>query len=145
MSEKTLVGVAGVHFVVGELSRRGWIALPTIRNTIGIDVLATKESKNIQIQVKARRNSIRWLLASRAEKLVSKNLFYVFVNLKEHDAPEYFVIPSEIVSAYVIRTHKLFLEEGGRDSTMRQLPNAYEEFDLDKYKGKWELLEREVK
>jgi hypothetical protein len=38
MSEKALVGVSGVHFVVGELSRRGWVALPTIRNTKGIDV-----------------------------------------------------------------------------------------------------------
>jgi len=27
MSSNALVGAAGVHFVVGELSRRGWIAL----------------------------------------------------------------------------------------------------------------------
>lgn len=142
MSDKALVGIAGVHFVVGELARRGWIALPTIRNTRGIDVLATKENKDIQIQVKTRNNSIRWPLTSRAEKLDNKNLFYVFVNLRENEAPEYFIIPSNVVSEYVTRTHKLFLDVGGLDSSIRAFPNAYDKgFDLDKYRGKWELLE----
>lgn len=36
---KTLLGIAGVHFVVSELSLRGLVALPTIRNTAGIDIL----------------------------------------------------------------------------------------------------------
>ena len=31
-----LIGIAGVHYVVSELSRRGLVALPTIRNTAGI-------------------------------------------------------------------------------------------------------------
>ena len=141
MGDKALVGIAGVHFVVGELSRRDWIALPTIRNTMGIDILASKGAKNLQVQVKARRNSERWLLSIGAEKLADKNLFYIFVNLKEKEFPEYFVVPSDVVSGYVARTHKLFLDAGGGDSSMRQFPNVYEGFDLNKYKGKWESLE----
>ena len=39
---KTLVGAAGVHFVVSELSLRGLVALPTIRNTAGIDILVSE-------------------------------------------------------------------------------------------------------
>lgn len=141
MSDKALVGVAGVHFVVGELSRRGWVALPTIRNTKGIDVLATSKGKSVQIQVKSRANSRRWVLNKSAEKLASESLFYVFVNLREYEVPEYFVIPSEIVAEYVIRTHKLFLEAGGTDSNMRSLPNVYgPELDLEKYKDRWKLL-----
>jgi hypothetical protein len=138
-----LVGIAGVHFVVGELSRRGWIALPTIRNTRGIDVMATKENKSVQIQVKTRKNSRRFLLEKSAEKLINESLFYVFVNLKQNDVPEYFLIPSKAVSEYVAQTHKLFLNAGGRDSSMRSFPNSYKEFDLDKYKNKWKLLELE--
>ncbi len=34
-----LIGVAGVHFVVSELALRCLIALPTIRNTAGIDII----------------------------------------------------------------------------------------------------------
>jgi hypothetical protein len=39
--DTALIGAAGVHFVVSELSLRGLIALPTIRNTAGVDVLVT--------------------------------------------------------------------------------------------------------
>jgi len=38
-SSKDLMGAAGVHFVAFKLSLRGFIALPTIRNTAGIDLL----------------------------------------------------------------------------------------------------------
>jgi hypothetical protein len=37
-----LIGIAGVHFVVSELTLRGLIALPTIRNTAGIDILVSE-------------------------------------------------------------------------------------------------------
>ena len=34
-----LIGISGVHHVVSELSRRGLVALPTIRNVAAYDVL----------------------------------------------------------------------------------------------------------
>ncbi|MEM3578529.1 MAG: aspartate ammonia-lyase [Candidatus Bathyarchaeia archaeon] len=145
MSEKALVGVAGVHFVVAELSRRDWIALPTIRNTRGIDVLASKDGCFVEIQVKTRRNGRHWVLHESTEKLIRDNLFYVLVNLRENETPEYFILPSKIVAEYVARTHKLFLQQGGQNSTMRKIPNTYGE-DLDntrlenKFKDRWDLL-----
>lgn len=75
------------------------------------------------------------------QKLTDESLYYVFVNLRENDTPEYFVVDSKTVSGYVTRTHKLFLDAGGGESKIRALPNPYEEFDLDKYKDNWELLE----
>ena len=140
LSEKGLTGVAGVHFVVGELSRRGWVALPTIRNTKGIDVLASKDGKAVEIQVKSRAKGRAWMLTKSAETLVSKNLFYVFVDLRDLESPEYFVIPSNVVAEYVTRTHKLFLEAKGLDSKLRKLPNTYgKDLDLELYK-EWDLL-----
>ena len=50
--EKSLVGACGVFYVSAELSRRGWIAMPTIRNTKGIDIIASKGDKTVNIQVK---------------------------------------------------------------------------------------------
>jgi hypothetical protein len=129
MSSKALIGCTGAYFVAAELSRRGWIALLTTRNTRAIDILATKEGKQREIQVKTRfkSRSRRWLLSSRAEKLVSPNLFYVFVNLlEENERPEYYVVPSKVVADYVTKTHKIFLQKGGRDSSMRQFPNRHQ-------------------
>ena len=41
--DKSLIGAAGVHLVVSELSFRGLIALPTIKNTRGFDVIVTNQ------------------------------------------------------------------------------------------------------
>jgi len=138
--DKALVGISGVHFVVAELSRRGWIALPTVRNTKGIDILATRNGKTVQIQVKTRERKRRWPLNKKAESLVGDNLFYVFVNLRGNEKPEYFIIPSRTVAEYLAKTHKLFLEAGGKENPVRALPNRYAPFDLEKYKDNWGLL-----
>ena|SRR5438105_2354218 len=51
----TLIGVAGVHYVVSELSRRGLIALPTIRNVAAYDIICSNRQGtwHANIQVKA--------------------------------------------------------------------------------------------
>lgn len=50
-----LVGIAGVHYVAFELSRRGLVVLPTTRNTRGYDMVAIRPdgSRQASIQVKA--------------------------------------------------------------------------------------------
>ncbi len=54
-----LVGIAGVHHVVSELSRRGLIALPTSRNIAGYDVVVTtpdgRKHANIQVKTSLKR------------------------------------------------------------------------------------------
>ena len=42
--ESTQVGVAGEYFVAAELSLRGYIASITLRNTRGIDIIASTKS-----------------------------------------------------------------------------------------------------
>lgn len=52
--ESTLVGVAGEYLVAGELSPRGYIASITLRNSRGIDIIASnpEATKSVSIQVK---------------------------------------------------------------------------------------------
>lgn len=54
-----LVGIAGVHHVVSELSRRGLIALPTVRNTAAYDVVVVtpdgRRHANIQVKASSKR------------------------------------------------------------------------------------------
>ncbi len=49
-----LIGAAGVHFVVSQLSLRGLIALPTIRNTGGIDILVSEPDGNAQASLQVK-------------------------------------------------------------------------------------------
>ena len=78
-----LSGVAGEYLVAGELSRRGYIASITLRNSKGVDILASNEnaSKTVGIQVKTNQRTEKgWLLNKKAEHYVSSNLFYILVN-----------------------------------------------------------------
>ena len=52
-----LAGVAGEYFVAAELSRRGFIASITLRNTRGIDIVVTNKdaTKTVTIQCKTSR------------------------------------------------------------------------------------------
>src|SRR5690348_13094424 len=66
-----LTGVAGEYFVAAELSRRGYIASISLRNTRGIDILATNQAatRNITIQCKTNQSGARnWMLNEKSEE-----------------------------------------------------------------------------
>src|SRR5438128_12521844 len=88
-----LCGVAGEYFVAAELSRNGYVASLTLRNTRGIDILASNSdaTRSVGIQVKTNQGTKRdWLLNEKAEKDSAENLFYVFVRLNGGKTPEYY-------------------------------------------------------
>lgn len=141
----TLSGVSGEYFVAGELSRLGYIASITLRNTRGIDILVSNASatRQIGIQVKTRQGSRpEWVLSEKAEAFYADNLFYVFVNLKNWDErPAFYVVPSKVVAVYVERTHREWLESPGKkgqahkDNPVRQFRDEEEQ-----YRDRWDLL-----
>src|SRR5258706_14079118 len=99
-----LSGVAGEYFVAAELSRRGYVASLTLRNTRGIDILASNAdaTKTVGIQVKANSGKkANWLLSEKAENDMAENLFYVFVNLNGTEAPEYYIVPRAVIAKYM--------------------------------------------
>ena len=66
-----LSGVAGEYLVAAELSRRGYIASITLRNTRGIDILASNAdaTRSAGIQVKTNQRSSRsWVLNKRSSE-----------------------------------------------------------------------------
>jgi hypothetical protein len=140
-----LAGVAGEYFVAGELSRRGFIASITMRNSPGIDVLATnlKAKKAVTIQCKTSRSSTKgWILSDKAEGFTPKNHFYVFVRLgAATDRPAYHIVPAKVVAKYVSSRHRAWLKgkkpNGGqrKDSAMRKFRD-----EENKYLEKWDFL-----
>ncbi len=141
-----LSGVAGEYFVAAELTARGYIASITLRNTKGVDILCSNSdaSKSVAIQVKTNRGSSRsWVLNQKGEDYFADNLFYVFVNLNDgKQAPDYFVVPSNIVATHIKESHQTWLNTPGLagrqhvDNTMRKFIDTEEQ-----YLNRWDLLE----
>ena len=140
-----LSGVSGEYFVAAELSRKGYIASITLRNTKGVDILASNSdaSRSVAIQVKTNQGSKRyWIMNNKAERFHSENHFYIFVNLNGmSDPPKYYIVPSKIVAEYVISSHANWLANPGKngkkrsDSTMRKFYDNEE-----KFLNRWDLL-----
>jgi len=140
-----LVGVAGEYFVAAELSRRGYIASISLRNTRGIDILATNQSasRSITIQCKSKQVARKtWPLDKKNESFVSDDHFYVFVAFTGvEERPRYHIVPSRVVARYVTTSHRRWLNTPGRDgrqhkdSKMRQFEDR-----ADKYLERWDLF-----
>lgn len=140
-----LSGIAGEYFVAAELSRLGFIASLTLKNTQGIDILvSTKQTdKSFAIQVKTTQGKKKeWMLNEKSENIIGKNSLYVFVHLKGvGELPDFHIVPSNVVAKNIKVDHQNWLKEPGKkgqkrnDSKMRKFRD-YE----DKYLGKWELL-----
>ena len=140
-----LTGVAGEYFAAAELSRRGYVASITLRNTKGIDIIATNEegSKTINIQVKTSGLKTRgWILNKKAEEMTDENMFYILVRLTALDKrPSFHIIPSADVAHYVKTGHRNWLKTPGRGGQKHNDTNMRKFEDPDnKYLDRWELL-----
>jgi hypothetical protein len=140
-----LSGVAGEYFVCAELSQRGIIATLTLKNTEGIDVLASKpgSGKAISIQVKTQQSAkAHWVLKERDESHHAEGFFYVLVRLcGAGHRPNFHIVPSVVMAERIANSHKAWIagtkRNGGarKDTPMRSFNDPSGE-----YLEKWELL-----
>jgi hypothetical protein len=139
-----LVGIAGEYLVAADLSRRGFVASLTLRNTRGIDILASNRdaTKSVGIQVKtSQRAAPDWVMSKKAEQDVAENLFYVFVCLPPGAPASFHIVPRKVVGQYVRDSHRQWLATPGRggqahrDSDVRVFRDR-----ANMYKDRWDLL-----
>lgn len=116
-----LVGIAGVHHVVSELSRRGLVALPTVRNIAAYDVLvATLDGKrHANIQVKASLKRVTFFPMPSADKVrAGRHDWYVLVRWLEREQRfDGFMLSGREAKAAVARDAKsqaARIRKGGR-------------------------------
>lgn len=77
-----LSGIAGVHHVVSELSRRGLIALPTVRNLAAYDILVSTVdgSRHANVQVKASNKPVGFFPMPSPDRIATgKHDWYVLL------------------------------------------------------------------
>ncbi|MFI3218819.1 MAG: hypothetical protein QX189_06810 [Methylococcales bacterium] len=140
-----LAGVSGEYYVCAELSHRGYIATLTLKNTEGIDILATRLGlgRSISIQVKTtQQNDGKWLLTKKSEE---NNVvdFYIFVCLGElGQRPSFHIVSSKDVSISIKKTHIKWLSGSKRDGTQRKdTPMRGFSDKENKFLEQWELLD----
>jgi hypothetical protein len=142
--DTSLVGSAGVHHVVSELNLRGLIALATIRNTAGVDVLvANREGTwHANLQVKASRTKVNfWPVGGNWNRWVGPRNFYVFLR---YDAKlpgfEAFLESSEILAENVAAGMERDKVRGKR----QWAPCFHPKADLARLREQWETFGTEV-
>ena len=136
---KTLIGAAGVHFVVSELSLRGLVALPTIRNTAGIDILVSEPDGSGQASLQVKTASMKrdyWPTSGPERCLKGSRSFYVFVRyLPDEKRFEAFLESGSNVAKQVQENLLDYRKQGLKDFTYWQLPSAAKE--IEKLQKKW--------
>jgi len=142
--DNSMTGAAGVFYVCFELCRRGYIPMPTIRDSAGVDILMSSAdgSKVVDIQVKTTTKR-KWWLNKKAETLVADSLFYAFVELPDDGSvPRCHIVPSAAVADYVRKGYADWLAAPGKHG---QPHNANPGRDFrdegDAYLDRWDLLE----
>jgi hypothetical protein len=119
-------GIAGEHFVAGELAKRGWIATLTAKNTPAVDVLAQRPASATfaAIQVKTRTPAYRYAWRVGNPGPAGERDYYVFVDVGSIDEqPRYWIVPASTAVALI---------------TNEQIRVK----DIQEFEGRWELLER---
>lgn len=155
--DKNSLGLAGEYYVLAQLTQRGMVATLTLSNTKGVDILVTNQDINklykVEVKTTDRKPIVEklfgkkpfyyWIMGEKHEKIVDKNLFYVFVNLQgENSLPKFFVVPSRYVARYVRWQHKHWLKsrkKKGKSTTMRKFRI---EADDTKYLNNWSVFGR---
>lgn len=92
-NDNSLVGAAGVHYAAYHLARNGFVALPTVRNTAGIDLIVMRpdgrKHANIQVKTKASQGQARYwpvCSAKKFEKLpFGKDDYYLLLRWRGDD------------------------------------------------------------
>lgn len=150
MSDKNgNIGIAGEFFVVAELTRRGYVATLTSKNTKSMDVLVSDKIGNnlatVQVKTCDNPNQLKWKLGDKVEENYSSNLYYVFVNMNAGKEPSYYVVPSKYVAYKVHIDYEEWLNTPGKnghvrkETTMRTFSFVDDE-EKEQYKDAWHLL-----
>ncbi|WP_313522263.1 hypothetical protein [Shinella sp.] len=138
VSNSTILGAAGEHYVMCQLLRRNMIAALAPAGVPNADIVVTDTigDRMSAIQVKTRRDlgtDRGWHMKAKHELLVSPSLFYAFVDFGRElsDAPKCWLVPAPTVADVLKRSHAYWLATPGqkgqarRDSDFRRLLPDY--------------------
>ena len=115
--DKALIGAAGVFHVSAELMMRGIIALPTIRNTAGYDIVATTKdgARHANIQVKTSGKWVNsWPICEKIESVKDgpDDYYVVLRRNRKNDAFECYMLTGREMKEWLDGEEKWYKAKG---------------------------------
>jgi hypothetical protein len=163
MTDKALLGMAGVYFVAAELSRLGYVALVTSRNTKAYDILVhnPKSKANLPLQIKTIRQRQKnplydnYMVVKVSQRTIQKELrkidtTYVFVYFPNQGTQRYFIVPPADLRKTIRECWEDYVGPGTRHiKPLREIKKSLHPIGpwielLISYENRWDLLERVV-
>jgi hypothetical protein len=139
-SSSVLKGNTGEYFVLAELSRRGWVAAQTARNTRAFDILARKGDRQVGIRVKTKTEDARVFQWNAKENGgvfldIGQDDFCVLVEIPaltaSSNAPTYYVVPTAVVHGWLESDFEHWVSTPGARGQQRDAKNKRRLFHLD--------------
>jgi hypothetical protein len=162
VSQSSLLGAAGEHYILCQLLRRGFIAALAPAGVPNADIIVSDDigEKLCAVQVKTRRelgSDKGWHMKPKHEQLIADRLFYCFVDFGASldFSPVTYVVPSKVVAEAIRDNHQLWLRTPGmkgqqrKDSPVRRMLPDYSRLVpgskhgagwLEQYKEAWKLI-----
>lgn len=143
------IGISGEYFVMAELTRQGYVASLTSKNTKAIDLLVSNKlgSRLASIQVKTCDDikQKKWKMSKSVKTNYSQNLYYVLVNLNNGKEPSFYIVPSRYLAYRVNQDYEKWLNTPAKNSkphneTEMRTFSFIDEDESNQYKDAWYLL-----
>lgn len=159
-----LVGQTGEYLVAAELSRRGLIATTFTGNVPHYDIIASDESgRHVSVQVKsARRPS--WQLGEitrfceltfegkrqvvgKKVRCPVKRLVVILVKIEEDRLDRFYILTWSKLRDLMVNQRLKYLEKRGgiRPKNWKSLHTAVFEKEVQRYRDKWETVEKNLR
>lgn len=133
-----VTGNIGLYYVCYQLSRKGYNAIPTSRNSKGVDIIVYNDdcSKMLGIQVKtlSKKNPVP---LGKKENSMEKNIIWVVVNETLKDVPNVYVFTAEEIKNNITSYDS---KDGGKTAWF-QPKIEYWKANQDK----WDKIDSELK
>ena len=146
-TNRGLIGAAGEYALASELSRRGWLATVTLKNSPDIDVLAryTEGKLLVAIQVKTVSPGRKAFQLNQSHESVRPgpnelNEWIAFVRFRgENERASFHLVPTKIVAAVLYAVRRDWEESSGKTvGSWRNFVTVW----VDDFAEAWDALSR---
>jgi hypothetical protein len=132
---RQISGMMGVYYVAAELSKRGYTAVVTTRNTKSFDIVAVNEKTGATKAIEVKTCGVStsdsfWLLGKRDYEKRPSNFIYVFVKVFKDKLHDFYVAPADYVAANIQK------EKASTGSIWYSISKT----QLSHFKEKWGIL-----
>ena len=131
-------GNTGEFYVLAELSRRGWTAAQTARNTRAFDILARKDTHQVGIRVKTKTSDARvfqWNAKDNGEIFpdIGDKDFTILVDIPASPAefPQFYILRTEILDGWLKEDFIVWKTTPGKIKQQRDPKNKRRLFYVD--------------